>query len=164
MKTLREILLDAGMKKEELDNHCGDLYVKVNEISKKIINNYEFKNNVTTFTDDIEHKLWYDIPFGFSNEYYFITKENSCLYKIFKYMVSFDIFKKDLLQNFSLKNSKKIISTLEKQIGNREKSILNNYSKMALEEKVILIVYDNKGNTFGIDTRTEENTFGNIVE
>ena len=123
MKTLREILLDAGMKKEELDNHCDDLYVKVNEISKKIINNYEFK-----------------------------------------YMVSFDIFKKDLLQNFSLKNSKKIISILEKQIGNREKSILNNYSKMALEEKVILIVYDNKGNTFGIDTRTEENTFGNIVE
>ena len=43
MKTLREIIIDAGMKKEELDNHCSDLYVKVNDISKKVIDSYEFK-------------------------------------------------------------------------------------------------------------------------
>ena len=152
MKTLREILLDAGMKKEELDNHCDDLYVKVNEISKKIINNYEFKNNVTTFTDDIEHKLWYDIPFAYP-EYYFLEKENLTIpYK----------FKKDLLKHFSLDNSKQIVNTLIKCMAFREKDRLNNYDSVKLEGN-ILEIYSKNGNGFGIDARIEEKTLGEIV-
>lgn len=63
-KTLKEIFLENGMKESEIDTHESDLYVLVNDISKKIVNEYEFKNNVTTFKSQIDNKLWYDIPFG----------------------------------------------------------------------------------------------------
>lgn len=68
-KTMKEQLLGLGMKENELDNHCSDLYVLKNEISTNFINNYEFKQNVTIFKDDINHLEWYDIPFAYT-EYY----------------------------------------------------------------------------------------------
>jgi len=68
-KTIREQLLELGMKQEEIDNHCSDLYVLKNSISDKFVSEYEFKQNVKTFVDDIEHKLWYEIPFAYT-EYY----------------------------------------------------------------------------------------------
>lgn len=49
----------------ETDNHASDLYVPVNEATKKIISEYEFKSNVTTFVSNIDGKTWYDIPFAY---------------------------------------------------------------------------------------------------
>lgn len=164
MKTLKEILINAGIKESEIDNYCSDLYVKVTDISKKVINSYEYKQQVTTFTDNIEHKLWYDIPFGYTNEDYFIKHEYNSFYKIFKLPVSFDIFKKDLLKYFTLEDNKKILTKLEKVIANREKEILNNYDSMEMEGTTILNIYskDNE-HGFGIDARISEGTFGEIV-
>ncbi len=65
-KTIRTQLLELGMKENELDNHCSDLYVLKNEISDKFVSEYEFKMNVKTFRDDIDHVLWYEIPFVYT--------------------------------------------------------------------------------------------------
>lgn len=67
--TIKEQLLKMGMKPEEIDNHNSDLYVFKNSISEKFVSEYEFKMNVTTFIDDIDHKVWYEIPFAYQ-EYY----------------------------------------------------------------------------------------------
>lgn len=67
--TLKQQLLKAGMKEKELDNHESDLYVKKCAISKKVLNDYEFKNNVTEFTSEIDGTVWYDIPFAYMNEF-----------------------------------------------------------------------------------------------
>lgn len=65
--TMYEELLSLGMKEEELDNHCSDLYILKNAISTKFINEYEFKMNVTTFRSELEdRKIWYDIPFAYT--------------------------------------------------------------------------------------------------
>jgi hypothetical protein len=53
------------MKREEIDNHCSDLYLKKNAISNKLVDEYEFKQNVKTFKDNITHTTWYDIPFAY---------------------------------------------------------------------------------------------------
>lgn len=37
----------------------------MNEQTKKLIAAYEFKTNVTTFTNQVEGGLWYDIPFAY---------------------------------------------------------------------------------------------------
>lgn len=57
------------MKPEEIDHHgngngLDDLYLKVTPVSKQLIEQYEFKNNVSTFVDAIDHVLWYDVPFA----------------------------------------------------------------------------------------------------
>lgn len=51
------------MKPEDIDTHESDLYLRVNPISRKLVGEYEYKNFVTTFIDNIDHELWYDIPF-----------------------------------------------------------------------------------------------------
>ena len=68
-KTIREQLLELGMKQEEIDNHCSDLYVLKNFISDKFVSEYEFKSIVTTFRSELDKKLWYEIPFAYT-EYY----------------------------------------------------------------------------------------------
>ncbi len=162
--TIKEQLLKAGLYESEIDTHESDLYVKVNDISTKFVDNYEFKKNVTTFKDEIEHKLWYEIPFEYNQEDYFIKSEYSSFYKIFKYPVSFEIFKKDLLKYFTLEDSKKILSKLEKQIANREKAVLETYDSMKMKGTCILNIYSNDNkHGFGIDARVKEKTLGEIV-
>jgi len=68
-KTIKEQLLELGMKPEEIDSHCSDLYVLKNSISDKFVSGYEFKQNVKTFVDDIDHVLWYEIPFAYVKHY-----------------------------------------------------------------------------------------------
>jgi hypothetical protein len=41
----------------------GDLYIRVTKESKKIISELKPKSLLTTFTDNIDHVLWYDLPF-----------------------------------------------------------------------------------------------------
>ena len=49
----------------EMGNWCSDLYLPVNEQTQKLVADYKFKKNVTTFTSNIDKKLWYEIPFAF---------------------------------------------------------------------------------------------------
>ena len=50
---------------EYIDHYYSDLYVKVTPISTDLIAQYENKFMVSKFVDNIEHKLWYEIPFGY---------------------------------------------------------------------------------------------------
>ena len=48
---------------EERDHWQSDLYCKVTPATREIVNHYEYSCNVEMFTDNIDHELWYDIPF-----------------------------------------------------------------------------------------------------
>ena len=50
---------------EYIDHHYSDLYVKVTPTSTALIKQYETKFMVSQFVDNIEHKLWYKIPFSY---------------------------------------------------------------------------------------------------
>ena len=52
------------MPPEHIDHWCSDLYLKVTPISEKLIANYDFRNLVHVFIDQIEGKPWYEIPFA----------------------------------------------------------------------------------------------------
>ena len=53
------------MPPEDIDHHYSDLYLRVTEQSKKLVSAYDFRQNVTTFTDQIDRVLWYEIPFAY---------------------------------------------------------------------------------------------------
>ena len=57
--------LKEQMPPEYIDHYYSDLYVKVIPISTDLIAQYENKFMVSKFVDNIEHKLWYEIPFGY---------------------------------------------------------------------------------------------------
>lgn len=59
------------MREKDIDHYNSDLYLRVNSISKKLIQEYNFKENVETFVDEIDHELWYDIPFAYLPFYKF---------------------------------------------------------------------------------------------
>ena len=68
------------------------------------------------------------------------------------------------LSSFTLEDSKKILSKLEKQIANREKAVLETYDSMKMEGTTILNIYSNDNeHGFGIDARIKEKTLGEIV-
>lgn len=55
------------MKPEEIDSMHelgSDLYLKITPISTALINQYDFKENVKKFRDNINHEPWYEIPFA----------------------------------------------------------------------------------------------------
>ncbi len=64
---MNDILLEARkqMKQEDIDHHYSDLYLRKNAISDKLVSEYEHKQNVKTFKDNIDHVLWYEIPFAY---------------------------------------------------------------------------------------------------
>ena len=71
--TYREELLSLGMKPDELDTWCSDLYVKVTPISsewlrRKIAEHKPF--NFSRFKSQIDGTTWYEIPFGYMVEDY----------------------------------------------------------------------------------------------
>jgi hypothetical protein len=49
----------------EIDHHESDLYVPVTPETTKLVNKYEFKDNVKIFTCRLTKKLCYDIPFAY---------------------------------------------------------------------------------------------------
>ncbi len=49
----------------EHDHHASDLYLPVTDQTRKLIDAYEFKSNVTTFKCRLDGKLWYDVPFAY---------------------------------------------------------------------------------------------------
>ncbi len=62
MKSIYEQVVEAGI---EYTNHESDLYVPINEQTKKLVDEYIFKNSVTTFVDQVTGKPSYDIPFAY---------------------------------------------------------------------------------------------------
>lgn len=59
------------MEPDEIDHHgnghgMDDLYLKVTPVSREIVNRLSTKVLVGVFTDQIEGKLWYDLPFCFT--------------------------------------------------------------------------------------------------
>jgi len=65
------------LPKEYIDHHTSDLYLKKTAESEKLIAEYEFKKQVETFTDNITHTTWYDIPFAFTPFWDEVNKGNN---------------------------------------------------------------------------------------
>ena len=72
MATIYE-LATARMAPEEIDSHESDLYLKKTEVSEALVAEYQHRDNVTTFVDQIEGILWYDVPFAYDP--FWIEKE-----------------------------------------------------------------------------------------
>lgn len=56
-------IMANNMPADQIGHWCSDLYVKVTPFSQNVISNYEYKNIVTVFRDQITGALWYEIPF-----------------------------------------------------------------------------------------------------
>jgi hypothetical protein len=57
--TIHQKLKNLGI---EIHGHYSDLYVEVTRETAKIVEEYRFKNNVSTFRSQIDGKLMFDIP------------------------------------------------------------------------------------------------------
>ena len=55
-------LKEAGVP---LDSHESDLYALRTPESKEIVKEYQFRSIVQTFRNQIDNKIWYDIPFAY---------------------------------------------------------------------------------------------------
>jgi hypothetical protein len=71
-KTLMEALEDAGYPREQMFNHCSDLYVFITPLTKRVVDKW-FKDEglkkslfVNTFRDQITGKGMYDIAFQYT--------------------------------------------------------------------------------------------------
>ena len=69
LETIKKLSLYQKVKyfNIEFDTHCSDLYLYVTDETKDLINDYEFKVNVTTFKSAIDGRLMYDIPFAYED-------------------------------------------------------------------------------------------------
>lgn len=61
--------LERVMNKDQMDHHYSDLYVAKTPASTKIIQEYEYKNQVEIFRCNITNELWYDIPFAYTGNF-----------------------------------------------------------------------------------------------
>lgn len=50
----------------EHDHHESDLYVPVNDSTKKLVKDLEHRTMVSTFKNNIDGSLWYEIPFAYT--------------------------------------------------------------------------------------------------
>lgn len=57
------------MPSNDISHWCSDLYLRKTEQSSKLVAEYDFKQNVTTFIDAIDHAPWYEIPFAYTPHY-----------------------------------------------------------------------------------------------
>lgn len=58
----------ANIPAAHIDHHASDLYLKVTPETTQIINQLENKSLLTTFTDNIDNELWYELPFCYYEE------------------------------------------------------------------------------------------------
>lgn len=72
------------LPKEDVDVKDSDLYIKVSDKSKELINKLQFKNSglLTTFRSPIDNEMWYDIPFANLGDY-ITSKTESYYVKLF---------------------------------------------------------------------------------
>lgn len=57
-------------------HYCTDLHTPVTKESKEIVDNFEFKQNVTEFKSQIDGVLFYEIPFCYNSEKNLTTKKS----------------------------------------------------------------------------------------
>jgi len=57
----------ATLPKEDIDHHATDLYLRVSPESTELVNSLKYRNSgmVTTFKDNIDGDMWYELPFCF---------------------------------------------------------------------------------------------------
>jgi hypothetical protein len=61
--TLYEELTNAGV---EIDSHESDLYFPRTDETKAILDNHPAqKNNASTFRNNINGEVWFDVPFSY---------------------------------------------------------------------------------------------------
>lgn len=71
-KTLMEMLEEAGYPREQMFNHCSDLYVFDTPLTQRVVDKWfeeEGLNKslfVTTFSDQITGRPMYDIAFQYT--------------------------------------------------------------------------------------------------
>lgn len=74
MKSLKQILLENGVKESDIANHESDLYCKKSLESEKALKEYEkalgHSVGATTFIDNITKEIWFDVPFGYMPEHF----------------------------------------------------------------------------------------------
>lgn len=58
----------ANIPAAHIDHHASDLYLKVTPETTGIINQLENKSLLTTFKDNINNELWYELPFCYYEE------------------------------------------------------------------------------------------------
>lgn len=70
--TLMKVLEDEGYPREQMFNHCSDLYVFATPLTKRVVDKW-FKDEglnkslfVKTFTDQLTGRPMYDIPFQYA--------------------------------------------------------------------------------------------------
>ena len=61
--TLFDEIKSAGIP---FASHESDLYIPITHQTRAIIERYQFKNNVSTFTNQVEGGQWYDVPFAYT--------------------------------------------------------------------------------------------------
>jgi hypothetical protein len=61
-------ILAKELPAEDLDHYGSDLYVRKTAKSTEILNRLKYKDSgmLTTFVDNIEGKIWYDLPFCYN--------------------------------------------------------------------------------------------------
>lgn len=67
--TIKEELLNAGMEEHQIDSRYSDLYVLKNDVSANWVSEYEYRQTVKLFVSDVDGLFWYEIPFGYMDEY-----------------------------------------------------------------------------------------------
>jgi len=57
----------ATLPSKDIDHarFSSTLYLRRTPASKALTDEYEFLNQVTAFRDQIEHVMWYEIPFAY---------------------------------------------------------------------------------------------------
>jgi len=66
---IKDIFKEILNRDTVYDTHETDLYIPVTDKTTELIDNYEFKNNVTKFSSSgFLNSQWYDIPFAFDIE------------------------------------------------------------------------------------------------
>jgi len=61
-KSIYQKMVELGVP---ISHHFSDLYVPMTVETMRIIDEYEFKTNVRTFTNQVVGGTWYDIPFAY---------------------------------------------------------------------------------------------------
>lgn len=63
---ITDIFAEVKAKGIPWGHHCSDLYIPVTPETTELVNDYEFKGNVTTFKSALDGERWYDIPFAYT--------------------------------------------------------------------------------------------------
>jgi antirestriction protein len=63
--SLFEEIERSGVPDSDISHWNSDLYLRVTPETTAIIDGYDFKNQVSTFIDEIDGKPWYEVPFAY---------------------------------------------------------------------------------------------------